>query len=58
MLKRCSNCEHCGIDTRALMMGIWVHKCFASEIFSERHLILNPFWKGWRCKNWRAEDGK
>ena len=53
MLKRCSNCKYCGIDMKALWMGIFIHKCFV-----EKHHILHPFWKGWRCKKWEKEDGK
>ena len=53
MFKRCSNCKHCVIDIKALNIGIYVDKCH-----KKKHIIINPFWKGWRCKEWVKEDGK
>ena len=52
MLKRCYNCKHLGIDMKALNIGVYAEKCY------KKHIIINPFWKGWRCKEWGAEDGK
>lgn len=57
MLKRCSNCKYCGLDLKALMMGIIVHKCCESPFFVDRHNILHPFWSGWWCKKWEKENG-
>lgn len=54
MLKRCSNCKHCIMDWKALFIGnVYLKKCAVNDRF-----IHKPFWSGWRCKNWRAEDGK
>lgn len=52
MFKCCSNCDHCGIDMKALYMGFFIHKCFL-----EQHSILRPFWSGWRCEEWRKRNG-
>ena len=53
MLKRCSNCEHCGIDMQAInRCSIFIMKCH-----KKKHHVLYPFWRGWLCKDWRAEDG-
>jgi hypothetical protein len=52
MLRRCSNCEHCGLDMRALSMRVYIHKCY-----KKRHHIFHPFWSGWLCKGWVKEDG-
>lgn len=51
MLKRCSNCYHCIMDTRALNLGLFVEKCKLYD-----HVILRPFWSGWRCKGWVKDD--
>ena len=52
MLKRCSNCKHCAMDLRALFLAsVVIEKCTLHG-----HHILNPVWKGWLCKDWRAED--
>ena len=56
MLKRCSNCAHCHLDLKSLWMNAYIHKCYASPIFEQRHHILHPFWSGWRCKNWKKPD--
>ena len=53
MRKRCSNCDHCGADMKAIFMGFYIDKCFKNG-----HCILHPFWSGWRCKGWRKRDGK
>lgn len=58
MLKRCSNCEHCGADLKAMLMGVYIHKCYENPNVWERHHILHPFWSGWRCNKWRKRDGK
>lgn len=48
VFKRCSNCTHCSVDLRAVQFGVFIDKCFL-----HKHHILHPFWKGWRCKDWR-----
>ena len=56
MLKRCSNCKFCYVSSNALKLGLLVFKCGSLDTF--RWFINHPFWSGWRCKAWRAEDGK
>lgn len=54
MAKRCSNSKHCGIDMQAInRCSIFIVKCH-----KKKHHVLYPFWSGWLCKDWRAEDGK
>ena len=53
MLKRCSNCMYCVLDWKAMMLGIYAHECY-----KKKHVIINPFWKGWGCKLWEKEYGK
>ena len=53
MLKRCSNCKHCGLDTRALNIGAFIHRCRVYDYY-----ILNPFWRGWWCKGWVKDNGR
>ena len=50
MLKRCSNCKHCGIYVKALLICVYIHKCY-----KKGHLITEPFWKGWKCKEWEKK---
>ena len=52
MLKRCSNCKHCGIDMKAVMLCVYAHKCY-----KKGHVIIRPFWNGWKCKEWEKKDG-
>jgi hypothetical protein len=51
MLKRCSNCEHYGIDMKAVMLCVYAHKCY-----KKGHGIIRPFWNGWKCKDWRKKQ--
>ena len=51
MLKRCSNCEYCIGDLKAIFMGILIDKCSLMQ-----HNILRPFWSGWRCEEWRKRQ--
>lgn len=53
MFKRCSNCENRIYDLKALLLCVYICKCVKKE-----HLIVRPFWSGWKCKDWRKEDGK
>ena len=53
MHKRCSNCEHCDVDLRAWYVG----NVFRKICFHHGHWIKYPFWEGWRCKEWRKENG-
>ena len=48
--KCCWNCKHCVVDMKALMLGLWVEKCFLHD-----RIILHPFLK--KCKHWRKDDG-
>ena len=57
MLKRCSNCKHCSVDLRAIMIAsVWIMKCHLKDEHK-----LHPFFSGWRCADWghkrRTKDG-
>ena len=44
-MKHCSNCKHCGLDVRAIMIcGVCIHKCH-----KKGHHIIHPFFSGFRC---------
>ena len=47
MFKRCSTCKHCILDMKAMNIGIYAEKCSL-----KKHIIINPFWKGWGCQKW------
>lgn len=49
-MKHCSSCEHCIMDMKALMLGVYVSKC---HVFG--HNILHPFFNGFRCKKYKKE---
>lgn len=47
-MKHCSNCRHCVIDRRAILMGHYVKMCRL-----DRRVILHPFFSGMRCNKYR-----
>lgn len=53
MLRRCSNCKYCVVDMRAWFVAHVFRKICAFH----GHWVKNPFWNGWRCKEWRKNDG-
>lgn len=53
MYKRCSTCKHCIIDMKALNIGCFIEHCKVNG-----HFIRKPFWSGWGCRFWEAQDGK
>ena len=52
-IKFCRNCKHCRLDLKALNCGVLVDKCGVTG-----ETILHPWLGGYRCKSWRAEDGR
>jgi hypothetical protein len=51
LFKRCSNCEHCVMDLRAL----YVANVFRRICAKHKHWVKSPFWEGWKCKDWRSD---
>lgn len=49
-MRHCKSCRNCVIDTKALMMGVYVLKCRLGG-----HHILHPFWSGFRCSRYGRE---
>jgi hypothetical protein len=49
--KYCRNCKHCGLDMKALNIGVLIDKCHLHNI-----LLLHPYLG--KCKDWRKRDGK
>lgn len=52
MIKRCSNCKYC-----VKRIGGFTTENKCTSFSSKRWFINYPFWSGWWCKAWRAEDG-
>lgn len=50
-MKYCSKCTYCVMDCKALTLGVVIDKCL-----KKGHLILHPFFRGWRCKEYKKEQ--
>ena len=50
-MRHCSNCTYCVMDVKALNIGVVIDKCM-----KKGHLILHPFFSGFRCREYRKEQ--
>ena len=52
-IKCCGTCLYCRLDLKALNCGVIVDMCGPTG-----ETILRPWLSGFRCKMWRAENGR
>ena len=50
-MKHCSNCTYCVLDMKALNCCVVIDKCL-----KKGHLILHPFFSGFRCREYRRTE--
>ena len=50
-MKHCSSCKYCVMDIWAINMGVVIDHCMMKG-----HLILHPFFNGFRCRYYRREQ--
>lgn len=49
--KCCRNCQHYGMDMKALLRcGVVIYKCYLRKIY-----VLHPLLK--KCRDWRKDNG-
>ena len=50
-IKCCGNCQHCGLDLKALNCGVLIDKCGVTG----KH-IMRRWLSGFGCKAWEDEN--